>query len=728
MRGFHPFCVIALVAVLSAACGDRVVTCPDDAVAAPWPDGDEDGFPGEADCDDAAFDVNPAAPERCDAVDNDCDREVDESDAIDAVAWFLDVDGDGFGGPDTVTACAQPAGTSAVPGDCDDAEPSVFPGAVDVPGDGLDQDCDGADGTGDPCDADEDGFVAVDCGGDDCDDSDPAVNPAASEVCGGVDDDCDGLVDEDAVDALPWYLDADGDGFGDPGVVTLSCDPVSGSVDNGDDCDDSVGASYPGAPEACDGLDNDCDGVVDDGAVDAVTWYADADGDGFGDPGAGVDACAAPAGTVANADDCDDADVGVYPGAPESCDGFDEDCDGLVDEDALDASVWYVDADGDGYGDPDAAFDACGSPPGSAATGTDCDDGDASIFPGAAETCNGLDDDCDGLTDEDAAPWTADLIALPSVTEADRIDLLGQAGPSSFDPVVTVGDNLGEVTPGIVVGDFDADSQLDLVHFAPASATLITSYAGCDVWETASTTDAFIPLGVGDLDDDGRLDFYGWPDVGDPGGVALGDGAGAFTVLTSAFDAATPYSGFSMSLAAHSGDVNGDGPHDLAAVSYDSAAATTSEVWFYLGLGDGTFDPPELVVAAVPTAVNGVDIGDVDGDGYADIVLGADDDGDAGQLWWVAGGSGSWDVAELLDVNPGDESGTNNPGTAVPLLFDWDNDGWLDLLTVEEGDPLDAASKTLQLRMATGAAAYAAPIEILGEGEVSSYLFAVPAR
>ena len=142
------------------------------------------------------------------------------------------------------------------------------------------------------------------------------------------------------------------------------------------DCDDSDRLSYPGAVETCDSADNDCNGAVDDGAVDASTWYIDGDGDGFGGA-ATVLSCTQPAGYAALDGDCDDADTLYYPGAPESCSAVqDYNCDG---------SVGYADADGDG-------FVAC----------NDCDDGDPASYPGAVELCDGADNDCDGAIDDGA--------------------------------------------------------------------------------------------------------------------------------------------------------------------------------------------------------------------------------------------------------------------------------------------------------------------------------------
>ncbi|MBM3963032.1 MAG: hypothetical protein FJ306_14195, partial [Planctomycetes bacterium] len=127
-------------------------------------------------------------------------------------------------------------------------------------------------------DGDGDGFV----GDDDCNDSDAAVNGGAVEVCDGVDNDCDGQIDEDVQDT--WYADADGDGFGDAASATLGCEPPAGAVPSGTDCDDGDPQTAPDADERCDGVDNDCDGAIDEDVREV--WYTDADGDGYGDAAA----------------------------------------------------------------------------------------------------------------------------------------------------------------------------------------------------------------------------------------------------------------------------------------------------------------------------------------------------------------------------------------------------------------------------------------------------------
>ena len=253
-------------------------------------------------------------------------------------------------------------------------------------------------------DSDQDGdSYGGGCGGGggggegDCNDNDANVYPGQVETCNGNDDNCDGVIDEGVTS--PYFLDLDGDGFGDPNEGREACEAPSGYVQNGDDCDDARADVYPQAEEACDGVDNDCDGAVDEDG--ASTWYADADGDGFGDPTTAHLDCGTPEGVAANGDDCDDTFAGAFPGNPEVCDEQDNNCDGVVDEGV--ASTWYVDLDGDGFGASSPTQESCVEPTGYAATDGDCDDADLTVFPGASEVCNGVDDDCDGAVDEEAA-------------------------------------------------------------------------------------------------------------------------------------------------------------------------------------------------------------------------------------------------------------------------------------------------------------------------------------
>ncbi|MED5370342.1 MAG: MopE-related protein [Myxococcota bacterium] len=180
-------------------------------------------------------------------------------------------------------------------------------------------------------DMDGDGFPSAEFGGPDCDDEDAAIFPGAGEDCDDVDQDCDGSVDE-GQEFLTWYPDEDGDGWGDDAGAFDSCALEPGHVLQGEDCDDWNASVHPGQLEVCDGIDQDCDGVEDDG-LEFLTWYPDGDSDGYGDDAGAIEACDVPVGHVQVAGDCDDEQTQANPGRTEVCgDGIDNDCSGGAPE------------------------------------------------------------------------------------------------------------------------------------------------------------------------------------------------------------------------------------------------------------------------------------------------------------------------------------------------------------------------------------------------------------
>ena len=371
------------------------------------------------DCDDTDAKTYPSAPEICDERDNDCNSMID--DGLDGV-FYEDIDGDGFGSVE-IEACDLRVGLSAISGDCDDTRYDINPASIEIC-DEIDNNCNGNidENTQNTyySDADNDGFGDINAplygcslsegfveNATDCNDNDTLINPASSEYCDTIDNNCNGLIDDgEAEDAPTWYEDGDEDDFGDTNSPMISCFQPSSYTDNDLDCNDNNNAVSPNAPELCNGVDDNCNEEIDElGAIDGDIFYADDDNDGFGDTTNTTSACSPPQGYVSNDNDCNDNNDSIYPNAPELCNGVDDNCDpsSIIDENAMGGNIWYEDADGDTYGDAENSIQSCEKPDGYVLNDQDCDDLQAGINPIADESCDYIDNDCDGQTDESDA-------------------------------------------------------------------------------------------------------------------------------------------------------------------------------------------------------------------------------------------------------------------------------------------------------------------------------------
>jgi hypothetical protein len=182
------------------------------------------------------------------------------------------------------------------------------------------------------------------------------------------------------------YRDIDGDGFGDPRELSAGC-KRAGFSEIAEDCDDSDPDIHPEAPEQCNDVDDDCDGVVDDDP-EVITWYLDFDDDGFGDPDVETESCLHPDGYVSNDADCDDGTADVSPTTPELCNQLDDDCSGVMDDGPrMECAL----------GEIVECSTECGSL-GTAPCTSECRVAPECLQP--IEACNFIDDDCDGVTDE----------------------------------------------------------------------------------------------------------------------------------------------------------------------------------------------------------------------------------------------------------------------------------------------------------------------------------------
>jgi hypothetical protein len=412
---------------------------------------------------------------------------------------------------------------------------------------------------------------------EDCDDNDASRAPGLAETCDGVDNNCDDAVDEGM--GSVWYADGDTDGFGDDNNTTTACEAPTGFVAQGGDCDDGDNTVYPDAAERCEGLDNDCDGAIDEDVQ--TSWFRDADSDGHGDAASPLESCDPPAGYASSSDDCDDSRAEVSPSDAEICDELDNNCDGSIDEGVK--TTYYLDADTDGYGDPDFTTAACSLPAGYASSATDCDDSTASANPGADERCDSIDNNCDSKVDEDSAidapTWYIDYDKDNYGSTAYTKVQCSQ--PSGYTSLSTdCDDTTAKTYPGAAEYcdgvDTDCDGTKD--EGDALDADLYYKDADGDTYgdPSSTTTSCSLPTGyVTDSSDceDGAATAY-------PGSTATETPKDGIDQDCDGADLCT--------------DLNCDGLPDLVLAAHRTATVSTASLYLYTNQGSGKFSSAKL--------------------------------------------------------------------------------------------------------------------------------------
>lgn len=535
---------------------------------------------------------------------------------------------------------------------------------------------------------------------EDCDDEDPDIYPGGMELCNRKDDDCDGEIDEDPETAGAFYPDEDGDEHGDASAEPVrACEEYDGYTSRNDDCDDNDPAVHPGADEDCaNGIDDDCDGDVDEDDSGHLV-YPDLDDDGWGDDEGAIASCLAPEyGYIRVGGDCDDLDGTTYPGAVEYCDDADNDCDGYIDVDG--ESQWYLDEDGDGYGDAVFTVDGCDAPEGGVALGGDCDEIDPSISPAAVEVCeNDIDEDCDTV-DSSCEFW-----GPHGLGEADARAYCGdeaQTGIAVASAGDTDGDGTSDMWVGARAGGADRAGQVYLVDGVasetgelPDLASATFTGRSAEVYAGESIANA------GDLDGDGYPEVWiGTPYDRNEDGAAAGSASlifGPFEGEESLSAADTRWMGEersdAASVVASGADLDSDGLLDAAIGAYwrSSTERLSGSVYIVLGeppSGDASLSEANVELYGVTESgalgARVSIVGDTNADGQQDLAMNdnrfGDAEKDAGAVFLLTDlpSDGEYLVSDVAQVIPGDSEGMGLGADICPV-GDVNGDGYEDL-------------------------------------------------
>ncbi len=548
-------------------------------------------------------------------------------------------------------------------------------------------------------DADEDGYSPLD---GDCDDADPLRAPGLPERCDGLDDDCDGVVDEDPVgEHTLWYLDGDHDGWGANSEPVQTCGrPAEGYTERDGDCDDSDPDVRPDMGEYCDGVDNDCDQENYESPTNGThTWHRDADEDGFGSDDDTVLLCEAPGGYVAEGGDCDDDDPEAWPGAPELCDGIDNDCDTAVDDPPLSGEgAWFPDADHDGYGDERSSETRCSAAAGFTTVGGDCDDSDDTVNPDEAEVCNdGADNDCDGTPNDCAWPTEVDMTDHLKVSGSYRYAGMGWAGGTA--------DLDGDGADELVLTEYNAYDTSTGTYPGKVGGFTLPLTPGADLNDAE-----FVFKGDGDIDSTGfgfstrDLDGDGYDDLvigamqffssaaSNPGRVYVTYGphptSGALASFAGWTITGRENDDWFGTRIETSTDLSGDGRPDFIVAQEEDSYITdySGSVYLFRGEGSGSGTATGSSFATLYGSnleeYFGSDTAalDFDGDGLEDLVVSAEGGGTGGTVHLFTGpvtGSRSSDSADGLWYS---EASTSLVGDFLSAAKDANGDGYADLL------------------------------------------------